>query len=125
MSQYRRLRNGRIVSDDNYKEEWYKDDVLHREDGPAVTYFLPSHTESFWLVNGKVHREGGPAYIDSKGMMMWYKNGHWHREDGPAVIRENGMKIWAFEGATLTKEDWWERLTPEMKMKALFNGEGV
>jgi hypothetical protein len=119
------LRNGRLVSDDGSTEEWYLDDVLHREDGPAVTYIHSFYIESFWFNKGKLHREGGPAYISSKGKMMWYRMGKFHREDGPAVIKENGVKNWALEGIFLKKEEWWERISYEQKLKALFDGEGV
>ena len=34
-----------------------------------------------WRVNGKLHREDGPAMGNA-----WYINGKLHREDGPAVV---------------------------------------
>ena len=45
-----------------YEEEsgvfWYKDGVLHREDGPAIEY---RNGTTKWYLNGKRHREDGPA----------------------------------------------------------------
>jgi hypothetical protein len=35
---------------------------------------FPDGTQTWWL-NGKCHREDGPAYIDSNGTQEWYLNG--------------------------------------------------
>ena len=37
-----------------------------------------------WRINGKFHREDGPAIEWSNGDKEWYLNGRRHREDGPA-----------------------------------------
>ena len=37
-----------------------------------------------WYLNGKRHREDGPAYESANGDKFWYLNGKLHREDGPA-----------------------------------------
>ena len=47
-----------------------------------------------WFLNGKLHREDGPAIEDPNGHKEWYLNGKFHREDGPAVERANGNKYW-------------------------------
>lgn len=38
-----------------------------------------------WYLNGKRHREGGPAIEKTNGTKKWYLNGKLHREDGPAI----------------------------------------
>lgn len=38
-----------------------------------------------WYLNGKIHREDGPAVEYDSGDKFWYKKGTLHREDGPAV----------------------------------------
>ena len=38
-------------------------------------------------LNGKLHREDGPAIEDSDGDKYWYLNDKLHREDGPAIER--------------------------------------
>ena len=73
---------------------WIVDGQLHREDGPAVIRM--NGTQEWWL-NGKLHREDGPAYISPLGTQIWYKHDKFHREDGPALIRENGETEWYFE----------------------------
>ena len=45
-------------------------------------------------MNGKRHREDGPAVIWANGTKSWYMNGKQHREDGPAIERADGSKSW-------------------------------
>lgn len=53
-------------------KEWYLDGKLHREDGPAIEKY--DGTKSWWL-NGKLHREDGPAYEGKNGIKEWWLNG--------------------------------------------------
>ena len=53
-------------------KEWFLNDLLHREDGPAVEY-LDGTKE--WRINGKRHREEGPAYVCPDGTKEWCLNG--------------------------------------------------
>ena len=63
-------------------KEWFLNGKLHREDGPAV-----EHTDGnkFWYLNGKRHREDGPALVYPNGSKFWFVGGKRHRIDGPAV----------------------------------------
>jgi hypothetical protein len=70
---------------------WRLDGKLHREDGPAVEYADGSKT---WYLNDKLHREDGPAYEGVDGTKAWFLHGKWHREDGPAVEHANGRTEW-------------------------------
>lgn len=65
-----------------------KDGVLHSENLPAQIRFGPHHFNIHWYINGKAHREGGPAYIDANGE-GWIIHGQYHRSDGPAKILYN------------------------------------
>jgi len=47
-----------------------------------------------WRLNGKRHREDGPAIEDPNGDKYWYLNGKRHREDGPAFEWANGKRWW-------------------------------
>ena len=51
---------------------WYKDDKIHREDGPAITW---NDGGQFWYKEDKLHREYGPAVIWANGTEFWYKEG--------------------------------------------------
>ena len=58
------------------------------------------------LLNGDLHRLGGPARIKKNsepilhkdGRKEWYQYGQRHRVDGPAVEHANGDREWWFEG---------------------------
>ena len=43
-----------------------------------------------WYLNGKLHREDGPAIENISGAKSWWINGKKHRENGPAVEYSNG-----------------------------------
>lgn len=74
------------------------DGKLHREDGPAVEY--PNGDQEWWL-NGNRHREDGPAIQDEQGNKTWYQNNLLHRENGPAVEFADGKKEWWIAGRKL------------------------
>lgn len=51
------------------------------------------------FLNGKYHRETGPAYESITGTKMWYLNGKLHREnDLPAIEYSDGYKVWCLNG---------------------------
>jgi hypothetical protein len=65
------MKNGLKI--DKYKtKRYYKDDLLHREDGPAVEY---PNGDKFWYINNKLHREDGPATEFYSGTKYWYLDG--------------------------------------------------
>jgi len=64
-----------------------------------------------WSLNGKRHREDGPAVEYANGCRAWYLNGQLHREDGPAIERANGDREWWLNGYyKLTKAQFNERM---------------
>lgn len=75
---------------------WFLNDLLHREDGPAVDD-VRGNCE--WWLHGKRHREDGPA-VENRTDFQWWVHGLLHREDGPAVIRYNA------EGDIISEEYW-------------------
>jgi hypothetical protein len=88
------MKNGMIV-DQKGDKIWYKNDQLHREDGPAVEWADGSKS---WWVNDQLHREDGPAIESACGDKFWYISGKCHREDGPAVELADGAKEWFIHG---------------------------
>jgi hypothetical protein len=70
-------------------KSWWKRGKRHREDGPAIEYASGGKE---WWVNNQKHREDGPAEISGNGDKSWWVNGQRHREDGPAVEYANGKK---------------------------------
>ena len=68
------------------------------------TIYINKDGSKYYYLNGKVHREDGPAieYVD--GTKYWYKNSKLHREDGPAVEHANGNKSWWLNGKRHRKD---------------------
>ena len=87
--------------------EWYLNGKKHREDGPAIEY---TNGDKFWYKNGKYHREDGPAVEYNDGSKSWYKNDKRHREDGPAIEYSDGDKSWFIDGKKLTEEEFNARI---------------
>ena len=55
-------------------------------------------------------------------MKEWWINGKRHREDGPAIIFRDGEVNWYLNHIYFrTKEAWFEALTEEQKAKALYS----
>lgn len=48
---------------------WYKDGMLHRENGPAVVY---QNGDGDWYCNGRPHRTDGPSFSNPIG---WFIGG--------------------------------------------------
>ena len=82
---------------------WYLNGKYHREEGPAVE---GANGTKEWFLNGKCHRTDGPALEFADGSKFWYLNGKKHRTDGPAVEFANGAKLWYLNGECLTEEEW-------------------
>jgi hypothetical protein len=72
--------------------------------------------DKHWYLNGKRHREDGPAIEFSNGDKYWYLNDLIHREDGPAVEESDGEKYWYLNGEHLTEEEFNKRMAPEVEM---------
>jgi len=64
----------------------------------------PNGTKS-WYLNGKCHREDGPAVEYANGSKFWYLNGKRHREDGPAIEYAGGYKSWYLNNKELTEQE--------------------
>jgi len=68
--------------------------------------------DKFWHLDGKLHREDGPAIEYSNGYKAWYLNDKRHREDGPAIEYSNGHKEWYLNDEELTEEKFNSRMNP-------------
>ena len=67
-----------------------------------------------------IHREDCPAVEFTDGYKAWYINGKRHREDGPAIeyVSEteyvSGTKEWFINGHYLSEEQFLQRTAPEI-----------
>ena len=95
------MQNGLIITGIGNKF-WYKDDLFHREDGPA---FEGLTGEKEWYKNGSLHRIGGPALESRDGIKEWWVNGKKSRLEGPAVIKINDYEYWFLNGIEYQPEE--------------------
>ena len=65
-----------------------------------------------WYLNGKRHREDGPALEWADGTKYWFLNDKYHREDGPAVEYANGDKFWYLDDIPMTEQEHQQRTNP-------------
>lgn len=79
------MKNGKVI-DEHGNIQYYKNNVLHRTDGPAVV--LQQCITQKWYLNGRLHRIDGPAIKTITGE-EWYLNGKRHRIGGPAWIKKS------------------------------------
>ena len=69
---------------------WYKNDELHRLDGPAIEWF---NGDKSWYQNGKRHRLDGPAFEGANGYKAWYQDGIRVSEKNAQVIAKQKYRI--------------------------------
>lgn len=85
-------KNGKYIEDDAVC--WYKNGLLHREDGPAI---ICNDGTQEWYIEGARHREDGAAIEYADGDKQWFMHGIPHRLDGPALDWKN----------SLNEQQWW------------------
>ena len=101
-----------VTVDDYGTKSWRLDGKLHREDGPAVEY---ANGCKYWFLNDKYHREDGPAVEYANGCKYWYLNGERHRTDGPAIEYSDGSKCWFLNGKEYTEANWLKQTQKKVK----------
>ncbi len=58
--------------------------------------------------------------VNSNGTKRWYLNGKLHREDGPAIEWSDGTKEWWLNGEVITwKEVFRQAKNPEIELRIL------
>ncbi|WP_038456961.1 hypothetical protein [Paraburkholderia xenovorans] len=86
-----KVENGKTI-DERGVERWFRDGLLHRDDGPAKIF--PDGSKC-WYSHGKPHREDGAAFeVYRHGELIeeHYVHGKWIRPDMmKAVISLNLM----------------------------------
>jgi len=100
----------------NGTKEWRLNGKLHREDGPAVEC---ANGDKVWFLNDKRHREDGPAVECANGNKQWFLNGKLHREDGPAIESANGDKEWSLNNERTTALEVFKQANDEQRKHML------
>ena len=54
--------------------------------------------------------------VDENGNKFWLLNGKFHREDGPAIEFANGQKDWYLNGKRLSEAEFLRRTSPEFQV---------
>ena len=59
--------------------------------------------------------------VYDSGNKQWFLNGKLHREDGPAIERPDGYKAWFLNDVRYTEEEYYSKLNPakELTMEEL------
>jgi hypothetical protein len=70
------------------------------------TVKVDDNGSSCWYLNGKIHREDGPAIESYDGSRYWYLNSKYHREDGPAIEFADGRRWWYLNDTEYTEEEF-------------------
>jgi hypothetical protein len=65
---------------------YLKDGNLHREDGPAIEF---EDGVYWWMQKGKLHRDNGPAIIGKKEVVRYWLNGEPATEEEIKNIKRN------------------------------------
>jgi len=87
---------------------------------PEMT--INANGDKEWKVDGKLHREDGPAIEYANGDKAWHVNGKHHREDGPAIEYTNGYKAWCLNGYQIEYDpETWDQLVNENHIKQIMN----
>ena len=92
-----------VTVNDDCTRFWWLNGKYHREDGPAIEF---ADGNRYWYLNGDLHREDGPACEYPDGTRWWYLNGKRHREDGPAIEYSDGRRWWYLNGEEYTEEEF-------------------
>jgi len=98
-----------ITHDDPFRQEqWWNNGVRTRIGDAATTIWdVNGICERSWYVDGKKHREDGPAIEHGTQIgtpeehlteQHWFQNDVHHRIGGPAAIREDMYEIWLVNG---------------------------
>jgi len=80
--------------------------VITWEDIPSFYTGIVEYAngDKVWYLNGKIHREDGPAVECVDGHKEWRLNGDRHHVYGPAVEWANGNKEYWIYGELVPKE---------------------
>ena len=96
------MRNGREI--DNFGTiKYWKNGKRHREGGPSHIF---QNGDLNWHQNDVLHREDGPAIMRRDYCEYWIE-GELHREDGPAIEwysdKYKGRNKWYFKGIRVSE----------------------
>lgn len=75
----------------------------------ALNGFHTFYGVKTYYKNDKLHRDDGPAIEYDKKYKMWFRNGLLHREDGAAIEYHDGRKEYFLYGQNLTEQQFLDK----------------
>lgn len=84
-------------TDDRYVPS-YNRIILPPINGPVEVVFADGTRA--WYLDGRLHRDDGPAIQTPGGFRGWKRYGESHRDDGPALEWPDGRQQWVANGKT-------------------------
>lgn len=97
MNKNKYLINNKIASEEEFNT------FINKKFTEKVYKIVADKDKILYYLNGKLHREDGPATEFANGDKEWYINGKLHREDGPAIEYNNGDKSWYINGKRINR----------------------
>ena len=82
----------------------------------TYTVKVYNNGSKIWYLNGKLHREDGPAVEYDNGDKIWFLNCKLHREDGPAIEYVNGYKEWYLRGKQYSEVSFNAKMNPDKEL---------
>lgn len=67
-----------------------------------ISLLIQIYGSKWWYKNDQIHRTNGPANIYSDGQQTWYLRHQRHRTSGPAVIYSDGTVEYWINGRELS-----------------------
>jgi len=96
-------------ADKNEDGKWVLTDIVLKSHFEGITDGMAKDSitgDICWFKDGILHREDGPAIELANGTKRWFVNGKRHRADGPAVELANGKMYYFLNGNKLTKKEF-------------------
>ena len=82
----------------------------------TYTVKVYNNGSKIWHLNGKLHREDGPAVEYDNGDKIWFLNCKLHREDGPAIEKSNGIIYWYLNGKQYSEVSFNAKMNPDKEL---------
>jgi hypothetical protein len=72
-----------------------------------IVYLIDEWKVKYWFKDNQLHRPDGPAVECPNGITQWYQDGKPHRLNGPALDGpEDSHKYWYIEGVVATEQEF-------------------
>lgn len=84
----------------------YKEVKDGKQTGQGYEKIVNGKDNIWYRLNGQPHCADAPAVSLISGYEAWYINGKLHREDGPAIIWPDGRRECWLDGIDVTPENY-------------------